>query len=69
MKYLVALKRKEGFMRDYNNWLHHNELIEAFENRLGERKATYNINDKHWLSKMYEIRHKWVLYTGKIYSQ
>ncbi|XP_039140569.1 protein FAR1-RELATED SEQUENCE 5-like [Dioscorea cayenensis subsp. rotundata] len=26
----------------------------------GELKATYNIDDKHWLSRMYEIRSKWV---------
>ncbi|KAH7655842.1 FHY3/FAR1 family protein [Dioscorea alata] len=60
MKYLVDLKSNDGFMRDYTNWLHHSESIEAFEDRWGELKATYNINEKHWLSKMYEIRSKWV---------
>ncbi|XP_039143920.1 protein FAR1-RELATED SEQUENCE 5-like [Dioscorea cayenensis subsp. rotundata] len=60
MKYLVDLKSKDGFMRDYTNWLHLSESIEAFEDRWGELKATYNIDDKHWLSRMYEIRSKWV---------
>ncbi|KAH7665861.1 FHY3/FAR1 family protein [Dioscorea alata] len=69
MKYLIDLKREEGFMRDYNNWLHHSESIEAFENRWGELKTTYNIDDKHWLSKMFEIRHKWVsLYWKDIFT-
>ncbi|XP_039134194.1 protein FAR1-RELATED SEQUENCE 5-like [Dioscorea cayenensis subsp. rotundata] len=69
MKYLVDLKSKEGFMWDYNNWLHRSESIEAFENRWGELQATYNIDDKHWLSKMYNIRHKWVaLYWQDIFT-
>ncbi|KAH7681875.1 FHY3/FAR1 family protein [Dioscorea alata] len=69
MKYLVDLKSNDGFMRDYTNWLHHSESIEAFEDRWGELKATYNIDDKHWLSRMYEIRSKWVsLYCESINS-
>ncbi|KAH7677538.1 FHY3/FAR1 family protein [Dioscorea alata] len=60
MKYLIDLKSNDGFMRDYTNWLHHSESIEAFEDRWGELKATYNIDDKHWLSRMYEIHNKWV---------
>ncbi|XP_039129094.1 protein FAR1-RELATED SEQUENCE 7-like [Dioscorea cayenensis subsp. rotundata] len=60
MKYLVDLKSKEGFMRDYNNWLHRSESIKPFENRWGELHATYNFDDKHWFCKMYNIRHKWV---------
>ncbi|KAH7691908.1 FHY3/FAR1 family protein [Dioscorea alata] len=55
MKYLVDLKSNDGFIRDYTNWLHHSESIEAFEDRWGELKATYNINDKHWLSRMNKI--------------
>ncbi|KAH7692114.1 FHY3/FAR1 family protein [Dioscorea alata] len=69
LKYLEDLKSKEGFMGDYNNWLHHSQSIEAFESKWGEVKATYNIDDKHWLSKMYEIRHKWVfLYWKNIFT-
>ncbi|XP_039146872.1 protein FAR-RED ELONGATED HYPOCOTYL 3-like [Dioscorea cayenensis subsp. rotundata] len=69
MKYLVDLKSKEGFMGDYNNWLHNSVSIEAFENRWGELKVAYNIDDKHWLSKMYKIRHKWVsLYWQDIFT-
>ncbi|XP_039137519.1 protein FAR1-RELATED SEQUENCE 5-like [Dioscorea cayenensis subsp. rotundata] len=69
MKYLVDLKSKDGFMREYNNWLHHSESIEAFENRWGKIKATYNIDEKHWLSKMYNIRNKWVsLYWQDIFT-
>ncbi|XP_039127221.1 protein FAR1-RELATED SEQUENCE 5-like [Dioscorea cayenensis subsp. rotundata] len=69
MKYLVDLKSKEGFLGDYNSWLHRSASIEAFESKWGELKATYNIDDKHWLSKMYEIRHKWVfLYWQNIFT-
>ncbi|KAH7685553.1 FHY3/FAR1 family protein [Dioscorea alata] len=69
MKYLVDLKSNDGFMRDYTNWLHHSESIEAFEDRWGELKATYNIDDNHWLSRMYEIQSKWVsLYWQDIFT-